>query len=174
MTEPLTWSHRVTEIPESGLDATRVATPAERTAVAQALDIVSCDDLKVEYLIRALGQGRYRMSGRLSARLTQSCVVTLEPVPARIEESFDVAFWPEGSLPEVGEAEVEALSLPEIEPIENGVIATGRVLYDILAAALDPYPRKAGARFEWEGEDGEQSSADNGPFAALKKLKDNT
>src|SRR5690606_3226474 len=125
---------------------------------------------KADYAIRAQGKGRYVMSGRLSARLTQSCVVTLEPVAARIKEDFEVAFWPEGSLPDVGDAEVEALSLPEIEPIKNGIIEAGRVLYDTLAAALDPYPRKAEARFDWAEEGGEGDAADT-PFAALKKLK---
>ena len=33
MTEPLTWSHRTTAIPEGGLHETREATPAERAAI---------------------------------------------------------------------------------------------------------------------------------------------
>lgn len=170
MTAPLAWSYRVTQIPDGGLDEHKAATAAERTAVAQALDIVSCEELKADYTIRGLGQGRYSMAGRLAARLTQTCVVTLDPVAARIKEDFEVAFWPAGSVPDVGEDEVEALSLPEIEPIQNGVIEAGRVLYDILAAALDPYPRKDDARLDWEDEGGDADEAEN-PFAALKKLK---
>jgi uncharacterized metal-binding protein YceD (DUF177 family) len=169
MTVPLNWSHRVTEVPDGGLNARQEATPAQRAAVAQALDIVGCEELKADYTVRGLGQGRYTMTGRLSARLTQRCVVTLDPIAARLKEDFEVAFWPAGSLPDVGEDEVEALSLPEIEPIQNGVIEVGRVLYDILAAALDPYPRKDDARFDWEEDDG-GDVAEN-PFAALKKLK---
>jgi uncharacterized metal-binding protein YceD (DUF177 family) len=174
MTGPLAWSHRVTEIPEAGLEMSRTATPAELAVIAQTLDIPSCEALRVDYRISALGRGRYRMSGQLSARVTQSCVVTLEPVPSHLKESFDVAFWPEGSLPEADEAEVEALSLPEVEPIENGFMPVGRVFYDVLAATLDPYPRKPGAHFEWEEGDDAEGEMESGPFAVLKKLKDGT
>ncbi len=50
-------------------------------------------------------------------------------------------------LPESGEEEVEALSAAEIEPIEHGRIDVGRIVYETLSAAIDPYPRKAGAEF---------------------------
>lgn len=172
MTEPLAWAQRVTEIPETGLSEARNATSAERAAVAQALDAVSCEELMAEYTIRALGQGRYRMTGRLSAALTQTCVVSLDPVHTQIREAIDVAFWPAGTLPEPGNTEVEALSLPEIEPIENGVMATGRVLFDMLAASIDPYPRKAGVEFRFEDEAQLPGGKETGPFSALKKLRD--
>jgi hypothetical protein len=152
------------------LSASRAAVAAERAAIAQALDIVSCEDMTADYVIRPLGEGRYRMSGRISARLTQRCVVTLEPIPQMIEESFDVEFWP--ALPQVGDAEVEVLSVPDIEPLEHGLIAAGRICFEILAASLDPYPRKAGARFLWEDGPSASGSSETGPFAGLKKLKD--
>lgn len=172
MTQPLAWSHRISEIPDAGLSVTRTAAPAERPAIAQALDIVSCEAVTADYVIRALGEGRYRMSGRVSAQLTQICVVTLAPIPQTLEESFDVTFWPGGCLPQPGDAEAEVLSIPEIEPIEHGVIEAGRVLFEILSASLDPYPRQAGARFEWEESQNFDEPSQSGPFASLKKLKD--
>jgi hypothetical protein len=172
VTQPLAWSHRVSEIPDAGLNVARTATPAERSAIAQALDVVSCEAVTADYAIRALGEGRYRMSGRISAQLTQSCVVTLASIPQTLEESFDVTFWPSGSLPQAGDAEAEVLSVPEIEPIEHGAIAAGRVLFEILSASLDPYPRQAGARFEWEDRQNIAEPSQTGPFASLKKLKD--
>jgi hypothetical protein len=172
VTQPLAWSHRVSEIPDAGLSITRTASPAERSAIVQALGIVSCEAVTADYVIRALGEGRYRMSGRISAQLTQSCVVTLAPIPQTLEESFDVSFWPGGSLPQVGGAESEVLSVPEIEPIEHGAIEAGRVLFEILSASLEPYPRQAGARFEWEARENIAEPGPTGPFASLKKLKD--
>jgi uncharacterized protein len=162
----------VSEIPDAGLSVTRTATSGELSAIAQALEIVSCEAVMVDYAIRPLGEGRYRMSGRLSARLTQSCVVSLAPIPQTLEESFDVTFWPGASLPQVGDGEAEVLSVPEIEPIEHGAIEAGRVLFEILSAALDPYPRQAGARFAWEDPAGIAEQSRSGPFASLKKLKD--
>ena len=171
MTDPLTWSHRTTEIPEPGLHVTQIATPAERAAIAEALDIVSCDGLEADYVVRALGEGRYRLKGSLTAQITQECVVTLEPVPEKVVEEIDVAFWPLDSLPHAGEEEMEVSCVPEVEAIEHGQIAAGRVLLEILLASLDPYPRKPGARFEWEDAATEEAAGGTGPFAGLKKLK---
>jgi hypothetical protein len=166
MTGPLAWSQRVSAIPEGGLAESRAASAAERSAVAEALGIIACDELKADYVIRAIGAGRYRVKGSVAARFTQKCVVTLAPVQQAVAETFDVEFWP--SLPDASDAEVEVLSVPDIEPIEHGLIAAGRVIFDILAASLDPYPRSEGARFEWEATPG---AAESGPFSALKRLK---
>jgi hypothetical protein len=171
VTAALAWSHRVTEIPEAGLDETRTASAAECAAVAEALDILACDDLKAGYTVSSLGQGRYRMRGRVKARVTQACVVSLEPVMRTVDDAFDVEFWPPGTLPEVGDAEVEVMSVPDIEPIPHGIIEAGRVISEILSASLDPYPRQAGADFEWQEDAGSAPGAEAGPFAALKNLK---
>jgi uncharacterized metal-binding protein YceD (DUF177 family) len=173
MTAPLPWTHRITEIPDEGLKVSRSATPPELDAVTRALGILSCEALSADYVVKALGGGRYQMTGKLSALITQACVVTLEPVEEKLAEDVDVTFWPPGDLlPSSGEDEAEVLSLPEIEPIEHGEIEAGRVLFEILSASLDPYPRKPGARFEWEDAAEEKASGSVGPFAALKGLKD--
>ena len=111
MSGPLPWSLRTTEIPETGLHKTVSATEAERSAVARALGLVSCEAIEADYRVRALGAGRYRLAGTLRARVTQACVATLEPLPQSIEEEFEVEFWPAGSLPETVDTEVEALSV---------------------------------------------------------------
>lgn len=172
MSEPLDWSYRTAEIPEAGLRQTRAATEAECAQVAAGLELVSCEGIEAEFALRGLGEGRYRLAGKVVARLTQSCVVTLDPVEQVAEGTFDVEFWPPGELPQSGaEEEVEALSAAEIEPIEHGRIDVGRIVYETLSAAVDPYPRKAGAKFAGE-EAGGPLGGESGPFAALKKLKD--
>jgi uncharacterized metal-binding protein YceD (DUF177 family) len=171
MNEALAWSYRTAEIPEAGLRQTRAATEAERAQVAEGLDAVSCESIEAEFTIRATGKGHYRLAGKVAARLTQSCVVTLEPVAQTAEGTFDVEFCPPAQLPQSGEEEVEALSAAEFEPIEHGRIDVGRIVYETLSAAVDPYPRKAGAEFATD-EVGGPLVGDNGPFAALKKLKD--
>ena len=81
MSGPLPWLLRTTEIPETGLHKTVSATEAERSAVARALGLVSCEAIEADYRVRALGAGRYRLAGTLRARVTQACVATLEPIP---------------------------------------------------------------------------------------------
>ena len=171
MNAPLEWSYRVREIPESGLRETRTATAAERASVAAALEVVSCEELTAKFYIRATGKGNYRLSGSVAAKLTQTCVVTLEPISQTAAGTFDVEFWPAGSVPEQGEDEVEALSAAEIEPIEHGLIDSGRIVFETLSANVDPYPRKAGAEFQADALDDPEKPA-GGPFAALKSLKD--
>ena len=171
MSAPLDWSYRVREIPEAGLRETRSATAAERASIAEALEIVSCEELTAKFDIRATGKGHYRLAGKVAAKLTQNCVVTLEPIPQTAEGAFDVEFWPAGSAPEHGEDEVEALSAAEIEPIEHGLIDAGRIVFETLSANVDPYPRKAGAELQAEAIDDPEASA-GGPFAALQKFKD--
>jgi uncharacterized metal-binding protein YceD (DUF177 family) len=172
MSGPLPWSLRTTEIPETGLHKTVSATEAERSAVARALGLVSREAIEADYRVRALGAGRYRLAGTLRARVTQVCVATLEPIPQEIAEEFEVQFWPPDALTETGEEEVEVSSVPDVEPIEHGTIEVGRVVFETLSAALDPYPRKSGATLEWQDPESAEEPGASGPFAALKKLKD--
>ena len=66
----------------------------------------------------------------------------------------------------------DALSGEDPEPIDNGSIALGRVTYELLAAALEPYPRKPGAQLSAETPVPERSEPDgSGPFAELARLK---
>jgi len=169
-TEVLDWSYRTAEIPEHGLRETRAASAAEREQMAIALDVVSCEAIDAEFTVRATGKGRYRVAGKVGARLTQKCVVTLEPIPQKAEGTFDVEYWPPAELPQNGEDEVEALGAAEIEPIEHGRIDVGRIVFETLSAAIEPYPRKQGAEFVPDPDD--QTAGEGGPFAALKKLKD--
>jgi len=171
MSEPLPWSYRAAEIAAAGLRERRAATAEELVEITRVLDVLSCDGVTADYVIRPIGQGRYRVKGEVSAQLTQSCVVTLEPISQRLEAAFDVEFWPSGTLPTVGDEEVEVMSVAEIEPIEHGRIEAGRIVFETLSAALDPYPRKPGAVFAGETTESPEAGKES-PFAALKKLKD--
>ena len=172
MSAPLTWSYRTTEIPQAGLREDRTATEAERAKVAAELEIVSCERLASDFAIRAIGHGRYRLAGKVTAQLTQSCVVTLDPIGQSVEGVFDVEFWPTGKLPQSSDEEVDALSAAEIEPIEHGLIDAGRIIFETLSASVDPYPRKPDAEFKAEELGDAAAPTETGPFAALKKLKD--
>ena len=171
MSEALNWSYRTTDIPDAGLKEIRTATQVELAALTAALEVLSCDQLTSDFVIRGIGGGRFRLAGTLSAQLTQSCVVTLEPIQQTVEGSFDVEFSPVGNLPESTEDEIEALGAAEIEPIEHGRIDAGRIVFETLSAAVNPYPRKSGAAFETDADDS-GAAGQGGPFAALKILKD--
>lgn len=172
MTNALDWVHVASAIGAHGLSETRKASAEERQELARTLDIPSCDALHVSYTITPLNAGRFRFTGTLEAKVTQACVVTLEPVPSDIEERFAIELYPaEEAAPLGDEGEQEVLSAPDMEPFENGRIDAGALVYEILSAALDPYPKKEGAEFDWVDP---KTAADPGavsPFAALAKLK---
>ncbi len=86
--------------------------------------------------------GCVRLSARLRAEVVQSCVATLEPVSAAIEEDFSLLFAPDR------DADADLLLRPEdelIEPLGDGIIDIGEAVAQQLSLALDPYPRASSA-----------------------------
>lgn len=173
MTALRDWVHNVSEIGDKPLVRSRAATPEECVELARELDILACSSFDVSYEIRPLGKERYKLSGSFAANVEQACIVTLEPVPAAIKETFAVELAPAEVLS--GDSadldEIEVSSLPDVEPIENGVIEVGTILFGLLSAALPPYPRVEGAEFDWVDPKIEADRETTSPFAALAKLK---
>ncbi len=170
LTGVLAWTHDVRQASEQGIEIVREATPAELTAVAAALGVLSCESLKVRYTLRPAGKSRYTLTGVIDLAVTQACVVTLEPVEAKSSEEFSMELWPREEMPAIDDGVVDDLDDDEIEPIDNGVVEIGRIVLEYAACRIDPYPRKADAAFSWVDEAGEASETGN-PFAKLKQLR---
>lgn len=167
MTARLDWFHTSTEIPEEGFSSVRSAREDLRAALCDDLDLLGCSRLDASYLIRPLSQGRYLLTGMIQADVTQSCVVSLEPVESHIEEPFEVEFRPGG--PSSGD--FDALDIRDIEPLEGGVIPVGRIVYEQFASALDPYPRKEGVQLDTDAVESRGEDDRDNPFDVLKQLK---
>lgn len=164
------WTHTTASVPDQGLDARKSASEAQRKAIAAELDLESLDALDATYRIEHLADGRFLLKGEIAARVTQACIVTLEPVKSEISAPFEVQFWPAADIPETGEGEREALEDDPPEPIEHHRIAVGRIVYETLGAAIDLYPRLPDAELE-RREAGNEEPEKTHPFAALAKLK---
>jgi uncharacterized metal-binding protein YceD (DUF177 family) len=170
---PLDRRVRVIDI-EDNVPHTIEPTSVEMAAVASPLDLAALSGLKLDYRLRRGGGGRVHLSGRLKADVTQTCVVSLEPVEASIDVPVEMEFWPEPlieGLQKKAEDPGQTSVLDWPEPIIDGTIDLGRVLYETLATALDSYPRKAGASFQWSQGAAEPEAGESGPFAALSQLK---
>ena len=114
--------------------------------------------------------GIIHADGEVEAAVVQSCVVTTDPVAAKLRAPLSVRYVPDAYT---ASAEDEReLSAEECDtlPIEDGKIDLGELAAETLALALDPFPRSAGAD-EALKEIG-LADAHPGPFAALKSLKD--
>lgn len=177
MSEPLSaWTHRVADVSERGLEVRRAATTAECAEIAAALELVACNRLDVNYQIRPISGARFRLVGRLVADVVQSCVVTLEPVEAHIDEPLEEEFWPPEQLPEAEsglDAEQEALAATIAEAIENGRLEVGRVVYQRVGTALEPFPRAPGAELDAAASATPRDQSAS-PFAVLARLKKET
>lgn len=155
------------------------ATDDERAAIAAALDLHALPSLAVEARLQREGESGWRLEGRVRADVVQACVVTLDPVEARIEEPFLRRFQPviEGKKPAANVVEVilDPLADDPPEPLGDGV-DLGAVALETLALALDPYPRAPGAVFtpRHAPPPGVAPLTDEAirPFAALAALKE--
>jgi uncharacterized metal-binding protein YceD (DUF177 family) len=152
------------------------ATEKERAALAQRFELLSLDSLTASFSLKRVRKDLVRVKGHVSADLVQACVVTLDPVPARIDERFEVDFL-EGVQPAVSDLELDAEAAEAPEPAPDGWIDLGELAAEQLGLAMDPYPRKPDAEVpsEWKAEPvAEPAPADRpNPFAALEKLKEN-
>ena len=169
------------EVGRSGLIIAYEAGEAERETLARRLDLLSLGALTAELRFAPADEtdGAIRVSGTVDARLVQSCIVTLEPVPRSVSEPFSALYAPPPA--EQPEHEVEVLAEgDEAEPLPEDGIDIGALVAEHLALILDPYPRHPdapdGPLTYAAGEDGPEEGVpddegDTGPFAALGQLK---
>jgi uncharacterized metal-binding protein YceD (DUF177 family) len=147
------------------------ASPDECRALAARFDLVRLDSLAGEVRIeRTAAETLVHVSGRFDAEVVQSCVVTLEPVAARVGGEFDRLFSPD--LPAETQEEVEVDPEAELpEPLPSGKLNLGEILAEELSVALDPYPRAPDAdRTLAELEAGRADEAAS-PLRALASLR---
>ncbi|MGI8852005.1 MAG: YceD family protein [Methyloceanibacter sp.] len=170
-TPPLSRPLRVDEI-EYGAESEIVVTENEMAAIAALLDLKTLEDLAFTYRIRSGDSGRLHLIGRLKTRVTQICVVSLDPVETSLDVPIEAAFWPVSLIEALKQnAEDPAGGFNWPEPIADGRIDFGPLIYESLATALDPYPRREGVSFEWSQGAESDRDAETGPFAALGALK---
>ncbi|MFN4271540.1 MAG: YceD family protein [Aliihoeflea sp.] len=173
---PLSFLVNVARLPARGMPVRIVADETQRTALAQAHELLSLERLEAELVVSAWKSRGVRVAGTLKADFAQECVVTLEPIANRMKEPVSAVFAPEGSrllnpdLAEVGEILLDAEGPDSPEPFRGNEIDVGQLVEEFFALGIDPYPRKTGAELQTPVLDVEEP---RGPLhdklAALKK-----
>jgi uncharacterized metal-binding protein YceD (DUF177 family) len=163
----------VAQIPEAGLHREIEADSAARQAMAEIAGLREVVSAQAAFDLVLKPDGKVHVTGRVTARVGQDCVVTLEPVESQIDEPVDLIFAPPEQIPQLadlvdGDLDDEAEMPDPPEPISNGQIDLGRLATDALLLGIDPYPRKEGAVFKTEVEADDPEAH---PFAALKALQ---
>jgi len=163
------WSVPVTveDIPENGLHVEISAPESVRAELAGLAGLRDVTRLSAAFDLTRRGAG-VRVTGRVSAHVGQTCVVTLEPVENGLEEPVDLIFAPELAAPASARAEKPHLRTDDApEPLVGGKLDLGIIATEFLFLGIEPYPRKAGVEFAPVKIDDDSAR----PFAALEALK---
>jgi Large ribosomal RNA subunit accumulation protein YceD len=167
----LSWDHLIEDIPPAGLSVERVADAEERERLKAALDLGGLPELRARYQITPLSFGRHKLVGELAAVVDQTCVVSLEPVRSEVADTYAATYWPAEAMPEPAKGQVALDAEPDPEAIVDGRIDVGRIVFESLAAAIDPFPRVPGAVFDGPLSTPAAQKSES-PFAVLASLKD--
>lgn len=152
--------HRLVALDRIGPNGAEVlveAEPDELRRLADRMHLPGIAALRCDFRLRRVGGEAVEARGKLHARVTQVCVVTLDEFEGEVDESFTVRFVPEGMEDESPEPD----AVDEI-PYAGGAVDLGEAAAEQLALALDPYPRKPGAELPLD-----TPESDSNPFAAL-------
>jgi uncharacterized metal-binding protein YceD (DUF177 family) len=143
-----------------GLDLTVEATPAECAALAVRMNLPAVLAVSCEFHLIREGRDVVLARGVLRARVTQTCVISLDDFDSPVEEVFQVRFVPSGDESD----DIDPESDDEI-PFEGNQIDLGEAAAEQLGLALDPYPRMPGVEMPAVEDEPEPH-----PFAALRRL----
>lgn len=174
---PISYPIIVSKLPKDGMPVRFAASEQERAALARHLAIPAVDRLEVEVTVKSWRGEGVKITGRLTADVVQSDVVTLEPLSQSVDEEIELVFLPEHSRlarmvqPQDGELHLDPEGDDIPETYTGDRIEFGTVLAEALALGLDPYPRAEGASFDSYDTDPEPEGGKISPFATLSKLK---
>lgn len=155
--DALGWFMALNDLAPSGAERTTRANETEKKALAAQLDIPSVESCQVQWTIKPWRKTGVRVIGALHASVTQTCSVTLEPVPGEVTEDIDVRLTTEERLisghtadkhaqNEALEFDPEDRDPPEL--FDGARIPLGDIAYEHLALGLEPYPRAAEVAFD--------------------------
>nr|WP_316653520.1 DUF177 domain-containing protein [uncultured Gellertiella sp.] len=173
---PFSYLVKVGHISANPVSVTLSADPRECEGLAALWKVEKVGSLVARLQISRWKKDGVRIRGEVEAEIVQACSVTLEPVPARISETIDQIFIPEGSklariATDNGEMFVDpdGPDLPEL--FVGDTIDAGTVVAEFAAMAIDPYPRKPGVDFSGHIEDDGSRDTKPSAFSALKDWK---
>ncbi|MCW5715390.1 MAG: DUF177 domain-containing protein [Bauldia sp.] len=165
---PFTRHLALSAISPAGGEREFAATDSERAAIVEEFGLVELRSFVAHVNLRRSGD-LVTLEGRIVAEAVQSCVVSLQPVVERIDQTFTRRLM--RGQPAEPSTVAETIEIGEEDPPDvfaGDSIDVGLVLLEEFALALDPYPRAPGVEFVVP----EDAAADepDSPFAVLKSL----
>ena len=117
----------------------------DRDLIATSLGLQDLPRLELVGEIIPVGRHDYKLTAQLSARVVQSCVISLMPVPSNLAEAITRSYIRDYQTPEGDEMELPADD--DSEPLPD-VIDIAAIAIEALTLALPLYPRAKGAELK--------------------------
>jgi uncharacterized metal-binding protein YceD (DUF177 family) len=176
MVAPLPFSHsyNLARLGQAGDEIVLTPDADQRAAIAAWSEVLSLERFEARFRLSTTAPTQFKLDCELTVEVTQACVVTLEPVPARIEHRFSRELHFTGqSRRKTGSESLGDLVIGAEE--DEGPETIESLHYDLAGPALEeyvlalePYPRCPGVEFAPKSTDSERPT---NPFAVLKGLK---
>ena len=162
------------------------ASPEECASIAEAISIPGVTSLEASFRLTPRAGGRVELDGRVKAKVTQTCVVSLEPFDSAVDQPVELSFAPAADpIPEPrgrgSRGEVKPILSTPVggnddqedppDPIFDDTIDLGAIAVEFMVLGFDPYPRKPGVHFV-DTVVGEKDAPAPSAFAVLARLKD--
>ncbi|WP_395670550.1 YceD family protein [Phenylobacterium sp.] len=165
-----TWPVRLHEIDRGPVTAKLEPDAEQRARIAKTLDLRALPALTADVTVTPWLDGA-EIRGRFRGRVEQICSLSLEPFEQDVSGEIEVKVVPADSpnaAPDDGEEVELAPDAPDPPDVLAGdTLDLAAYLVEHLSLAIDPFPRKPGASFDYVPPTVEES-----PFAVLRKLKD--
>lgn len=162
----------VAEIPPQGRVMHFESTVEERIAIAARAKLPDVDSFSIELQLQFLPKSHIlQIKGFGRAKITQVCVVTLEPFEADLNFDFDCQCLEAERAKKWNDQmdSVEDYAQGGFEEVVDGRIDIGEVAVQEFILALDPYPHKPGVKADFDSATITEEKVN--PFSVLKSLK---
>ncbi len=142
--------------------------------IAAFLEIPRVSSMRYKGNLNGWGEEGWRAEGRLTAKVEQSCVVTLGPVESKIDLPVSRTYVPQHLYARLITQEMKPSDEDDPDLFARH-IDLGALAIEALALSLEPYPRAPGAAFssvQAGGDtDGDDAAETTRPFAGLEALR---
>jgi hypothetical protein len=153
-TSPISFPVDVTRLPAKGVTVSIDADERQRVALAQAHGVDEIAQLRVEATVAPWKRNGVKISGTVTGKVGQTCVVSLEPMESLVSEEIEGVFLPEESrlgrqgIGVAGEIVLDVDGPDSPETFSGNTIDVGALAEQFFGLGIDPYPRKSGARLQ--------------------------
>lgn len=167
---PFSVPYDLHKLSDAGAEVDVSASDDQRKWLAEWAGVDEVSSFAARVALNRPAPNRFTYQAALTAEITQSCVVTLEPVHSRLSIEISRSLHLSKMPSRTGISQDDRLGGADEGPeeIDSPLYDLASPLLEEFALAIDPYPRAAGVVFERSPSERDQPE---NPFKVLKSLK---